>query len=111
MVDRDKLKEEFDQLRLKQSNISSRIKHINWALSSTTDELAELYLRNDIMLSTKTTIKDIVHVLFDLKSDKVYLVEGRSIYNGILRLKSILSYKDYVELEKHKDNLNVIDRN
>ena len=111
MIDRDKLKEEFNQLRLEQSNISSRIKHINWALSSTTDQLAELYLRNDIILSTKTTIKGIVHVLFDLKSDQVYLVEGRSIYNGILRLKSIISYKDYVELEKHKDNLNVIDRN
>ena len=67
MIDRDKLKEEFNQLRLEQSNISSRIKHINWALSSTTDQLAELYLRNDIILSTKTTIKGIVHVLFDLK--------------------------------------------
>lgn len=48
MIDRDKLKEKFNQLRLEQSNISSRIKHINWALSSTTDQLAELYLRNDI---------------------------------------------------------------
>ena len=47
MINRENLKKEFNRLRLEQSDISSKLKHINWALSSTTDDLAELYLRDD----------------------------------------------------------------
>ena len=50
MINRENLKKEFNRLRLEQSDISSKLKHINWALSSTTDDLAELYLRDDIYI-------------------------------------------------------------
>lgn len=102
MINRENLKKEFNRLRLEQSDISSKLKHINWALSSTTDDLAELYLRDDIYISTKTNIKGIVHVLFDLKDNIVYLVEGRPIYAGILRLKNTVSYEDYIKLEESR---------
>lgn len=102
MINRENLKKEFDRLRLEQSRISSELKRINWALSSASDDLAELYLRDDVYVSTKTIIKGIVHVLFDLKDGTVYLVEGRSIYTGMLRLKNTLSYEDYVKLEEGK---------
>lgn len=100
MIDRSNLREEYDKLRKEQSSLSSRIKKLNNALSSTTDELAEIYLRNDMCLSTKTTIKGIVHVLFD-KEGNVYLVEGRNAYVGPFNLKCKISYEDYVKLEKH----------
>ena len=102
MINRENLKKEFNRLRLEQSDISSKLKHINWALSSTTDDLAELYLRDDIYISTKTNIKGIVHVLFDLKDNIVYIVVGISIYAGILRLKNTVSYEDYIKLEERQ---------
>lgn len=111
MIDRENLKKEFNKLRLEQSRISSKLKRINWALSSTSDDLAELYLRDDVYVSTKTPIKGIVHVLFDLKNNIVYLVEGRSIYTGILRLKNTLSYEDYIKLEEDQIKQNQIKNN
>lgn len=100
MINRDNLREELSKLREEQSVLSSRIKKLNNVLSSTTDELAELYLRDDIYLSTKTIIKGIVHVLFD-REGNVYLVEGRNAYVGPFNLKCKISYEDYVKLEKH----------
>lgn len=96
MIDREALAKEWEELLRESSKIQSRIKALDLAFRSTTDELAELYLREDITGPVKTCIEGIDHVLFDL-NQKVYLVKKDK---GILRLYSTVSYSKYINMEK-----------
>lgn len=109
MIKREELRQEFDSIREKQTKLNSRLNRLSKALRATTDELAELYLKENILITTKTTIKGIVNVV--LSDDEVYLVEGRNPYNGPLSLRAKVSYQDYVKLEQHKLDLDVIEGN
>lgn len=96
MIDREALAKEWEELLKKSSKIQSRIKALDLAFRSTTDELAELYLRKGITGPVKTCIEGIDHVLFDLEQN-VYLVKRNK---GILRLDSIVKYSKYINMEK-----------
>lgn len=109
MINREELREEFDSIREKQTKLNSRLNILDKALRSATDELAELYLSEDIFISTLTTIEGIVNIIFC--GDSVYLVGGRNPYNGPLSLKAKVSYEDYIKLEQHKLDLDVIEEN
>lgn len=76
MIDREALAKEWEELLKESSKIQSRIKALDLAFRSTTDELAELYLREDITGPVKTCIE------------------------GILRLYSTVSYSKYINMEK-----------
>lgn len=109
MIKREELRQEFDSIREKQTKLNSRLNRLSKALRATTDELAELYLKENILITTQTTIKGIVNVV--LSDDTVYLVEGRNPYNGPLSLRAKVSYEDYIKLEQHKLDSNVIEEN
>lgn len=109
MIKREELRQEFDSIREKQTKLNSRLNRLSKALRATTDELAELYLKENILITTQTTIKGIVNVV--LSDDVVYLVEGRNPYNGPLSLRAKVSYEDYIKLEQHKLDSNVIEEN
>ena len=109
MIKREELRQEFDSIREKQAKLNSRLNRLSKALRATTDELAELYLKENILITTQTTIKGIVNVV--LSDDAVYLVEGRNPYNGPLSLRAKVSYEDYIKLEQHKLDSNVIEEN
>ena len=57
MIDREALAKEWEELLKESSKIQSRIKALDLAFRSTTDELAELYLREDITGPVKTCIE------------------------------------------------------
>lgn len=108
-MDRDKLYEERDSIMAEQRKLSSRIKVLDRVLRATTDELADLYLTPNIEVATKTTIKGIVYIIFH--NENVYLIEGKNNWVGPLSIKAKVSYQDYVKLEQHKLDLDVIEGN
>lgn len=107
MIDKDKLREEYDSLRIEQRNLNSRIKVLDRALRATTDELVDLYLTPNIEVATKTTIKGIVHIIFH--NENVYLIEGKNNWVGPLSIKAKVSYENYIKLEQHKLDLDVLE--
>lgn len=109
MINREELREEFDSIREEQTKLNSRLNKLSKALRSATDDLAEVYLNENIIISTQTTIKGVVNIIFH--KDSVYLVEGRNPYNGLLSLRAKVSYEDYIKLEQHKLDLDVIEKN
>lgn len=105
MIDREVLVKEWEELLRESSKIQSRLKSLDFAFRSTTDELAELYLRNDIKGPVKTCIKGVDHALFDLDQN-VYLVRKDK---NILSLLCTVKYRHYIDMEKEqKLNTNVI---
>lgn len=107
MIDKDKLREEYDSLRIEQRNLNSRIKVLDRALRATTDELVALYLTPNIIMTTQTMIKGIVHVIFH--NEYVYLIEGKDKWFGPLSIKAKVSYENYMKLEQHKLDLDVLE--
>ena len=96
MIDRDKLAREAIDLNKQIAKLEVRSRKLTNALRCKDDEVAELYLREDITGPVKTCIEGIDHVLFDL-NQKVYLVKKDK---GILRLYSTVSYSKYINMEK-----------
>ena len=95
MIDREALAKEWEELLKESSKIQSRVKALDLAFRSTTDELAELYLREDITGPVKTCIEGIDHVLFDL-NQKVYWsrkIKAYYVYILLLVIVNILTWK------------------
>lgn len=106
-MDKDKLREEYDSLIIEQRKLNSRIKVLDRALRATTDELVDIYLTPNIVITTQTMIKGIVHVIFH--NECVYLIEGKNNWVGPLSIKARVSYENYMKLEQHKLDLDVLE--